>query len=286
MSAVVDKEPPPADKLSIRTLVACAVAAALVGALLVACDSGGGGATISYVCENGAAIAGDAPTADAAGCQSCNAGFQLSGTMGVGTSCAAIEFDGSFSLVGMATAFGVGEGFPTGLAAIGNTLYMVGQDRAVLYTVDTATGAATRVGSATNFGVVSEGLPTGLAAIGDTLYMLGDENDVLYTVDTATGAATRVGSATNFGVMSEDDPAGLAAIGNTLYMVGQGTAVLYTVDTTTTGAATQMGTLAAGFGVSEVFPRDMAAIGNTLYMTGTDNDALYRAEPLPPTTTP
>ena len=100
---------------------------------------------------------------------------------------------------------------------------------AYLYTLNTTTGVATRVGNtAAGFGV-SESTPTGLAAIGSTLYMVGQSNDVLYTLSTTTGSATRVGMATNFEVfdVTEDAPAGLAALGTTLYMVGQTNAALY-----------------------------------------------------------
>ncbi len=78
----------------------------------------------------------------------------------------------------------------------------VGSNNDVLYTVDTTKGVATRVGSATQFGV-SETFPRGMAAIGSTLYMVGDGNDVLYTVDTTTGVATRVGSATQLALVKD-----------------------------------------------------------------------------------
>ncbi len=90
--------------------------------------------------------------------------------------------------VGSAVAgFGVSEERPSGLAAIGNTLYMVGtrymmrRNEAVLYTLNTATGGATRVGLANQFGV-GEITPTGLAAIGDTLYIIGAGADALYAL--------------------------------------------------------------------------------------------------------
>ncbi len=57
--------------------------------------------------------------------------------------------------VGSATQFGVSERFPTGLAAIGNTLYMVGDGNNVLYTVDTTTGMATRVEVLLNLALVN-----------------------------------------------------------------------------------------------------------------------------------
>ena len=173
--------------------------------------------------------------------------------------------------IGSANQFGVGEGAPSGLAAIGNTLYMVGYQNAALYSLDVSTGVATRIGSANQFGV-GEGAPSGLAAIGNTLYMVGQINDALYSLDVSTGVATRIGSANQFGV-GEGAPSGLAAIGNTLYMVGDSNDALYSLDVST-GVATRIGS-ANRFGVGEYLPSGLAAIGNTLYMVGQINDALY-----------
>ena len=69
--------------------------------------------------------------------------------------------------VGSANRFGVGEILPTGLAAIGTTLYMVGEETDALHTLSTSTGVATRVGSANRFGV-GERRPSGLAYIPST----------------------------------------------------------------------------------------------------------------------
>ena len=49
---------------------------------------------------------------------------------------------------------------------------MAGADNDWLYTLNTTTGVATRVGSSTQFGV-SEDNPQGLASFGNTLYMVG-----------------------------------------------------------------------------------------------------------------
>ena len=170
-----------------------------------------------------------------------------------------------------ASHFTTGDTFPTGLAAIGNTLYMVSFTTKALYTVNTSTGRASRVGSATQFGV-GESVPIGLAAIGNTLYMIGNATDALYIVNTTTGVATRVGSATNFG-LSVGTPSGLAAIGSTLYMGTHTPGALYTLNTST-GRASRVGS-ATQFGVGESVPIGLAAIGNTLYMIGNATDALY-----------
>ena len=89
--------------------------------------------------------------------------------------------------------FGVSENTPSGLAFHNGVLYMVGDDNNWLYTLNTTTGVATRVGSSSNFGV-SESAPTGLASHNGVLYMVGRDNDWLYTLNTTTGVATRVGS--------------------------------------------------------------------------------------------
>lgn len=176
--------------------------------------------------------------------------------------------------IGTATNFGVGEAGPQGLGSIGSTLYMVGANNQVLYTLNTTNGEATQVGTTdAGFGV-GETRPQGLASIGNTLYMVGVDNDVLYTLDTTTGAATQVGTtAAGFGV-GENSPQGLDSIGSTLYMVGSGTDALYTLDTTT-GAATRVGNVQE-FGVSEDNPTELASIGDTLYMLGNRNKALFR----------
>ena len=195
--------------------------------------------------------------------------------------------DGMAIQVGnLAAGFGVGENQPTGLAAISNTLYMVGGSNTVLYTLNITSGdgiedgSADQVGStAAGFGV-GEAVPTGLAATGNTLYMVGRRNAVLYTLNidrddgTPDGSAIQVGStASGFGV-SETQPTGLAALGNNLYMVGARNDRLYTLNTTD-GSATQVGRLAAGSGVDERSPSGLAAIGDILYMVGQDNLALY-----------
>ena len=125
---------------------------------------------------------------------------------------------------------------PSGLASIGDTLYMVTAFRSpALYTISTSgdtAGMATRVGSATEFGV-GETNPYGLASIGNVLYMAGRSRmnnglgGQLYAVNTKTGVATPLSTdVSSFGV-GENAPTGLASIGNTLYMVGVDNAILY-----------------------------------------------------------
>ena len=249
----------------------------------------------SYVCENGTASSrNDVASEGMSRCVSCDPLYSLDGAADtIGATCSYSVDVGEAVRIGSAETFGVGEdgeGSPAGLAAIGNTLYMVGTNTDALYTVNTTTGKATRVGNADKFGEEEEGLPNGLAAIGNTLYMVGGSKDALYKVDTNTGKATRVGNAKGFGVVvneadaddkGEHHPTGLAAIGNTLYMLGEVTAALYTLNTNT-GEAKRVGS-AKGFGVvngvddkGEHLPSGLAAIGNILYMVGNVQDVLYK----------
>ena len=275
----------------------CACLVSIAALLLVACGetvalcSGPDGRPIQcvsgYICPNGTAVTGEATADNIVRCQSCNSTATLNGTPGaIGTSCQLAAIGGAVRR-GNAIRFNVNEREPTGLAAIGDTLYMVGFTNEALYTLDISSGRANRVGLITQFDE-SESQPTGLAAIGNTLYMVGWDRARLFTINidpsdgTADdGKATQVGRQTSgFGV-SETQPTGLAAIGNTLYMVGWDSARLYTINidpsdgTTDDGMATQVGTLGRGFEVSEFQPTGLAAIGNTLYMVGQSNDVLY-----------
>ena len=165
--------------------------------------------------------------------------------------------------------FGVREGSPSGIAFIGEDMYMVGDSTNRLYNLNKETSIAIQIGTADAFGV-SEFNPRGLAAIGDTLYMLSAFG--LETLNTRTGVATRVGRVTNFGV-NETSAADIAYDGTTLYMVGARNRTLYTLNPTT-GVATRVGN-ASEFNVGERSPSGIEFIGNTLYMVGAGNRALY-----------
>ena len=241
---------------------------------------------------------------------------------------------GSAQIIRRDGQFNVAEDRPTGLAAIGNTLYMVGRQQATLYmfdtlNIDSGVWQVASPNTPAGFGV-SEQNPSGLAAIGETLYMVGLDTAILYALDTRAGdgawEAIPADGDGGFGV-AEHAPTGLAAHGDLLYMVGQDTATLYAFDTTMpdagwravadaptgfgieeynptglaimsamdgtgtlfmigadmdmltiidieTGGATQVGN-AFRFGVKETMPGDMAVIGRTLYMVGQRHDALY-----------
>ncbi len=259
-----------------------AVLVALV--VLTSCPATPGGrGGIGNVCANGTPVEGSTDTPGQTRCASCNPLYRLDGI-----SCQLVTL-GVATRISMVSQFGVVEDSPYDLAAIDGTLYMIGADTDVLYTLNidpddsTPDGMAIQVGGVARFGV-SETTPTGLAAIGRTLYMAGADTDVLYTLNidpddsTPDGMAIQVGGVARFGV-SEATPTGLAAIGRTLYMVGADTDVLYTLnidpyDSTPDGMAIQVGGVAR-FGVSETTPTGLAAIGGTLYMVGSSNDVLF-----------
>lgn len=174
---------------------------------------------------------------------------------------------GGAARVGSVYKFGVNQR-PLSLFTFDNTLYMEGFYSSGLYTVDTTSGIATRIGNKRSFfegGFNSQGF----AAIDDTLYAVGSvdrgANSALYTVNITTGVAVQVGTATNFGLV-ELFPSELAAIDDTLYMVGSAAnnSALYTVDATT-GVATQIGT-ATQFGLDdEASLTGLASVNGTLY---------------------
>ena len=133
--------------------------------------------------------------------------------------------------------FAVNEYLPSGLASHNGKLYMIGRYNHMLYTVDTATGAATAVSDSTvNFGHNTAQERFGLASHNGKLYTLNDHGDYLETIDATTGATTRVGASRAFGV-NEGLARDLTVHGGALYMVGRARSTLYTLNTTT-GAAT------------------------------------------------
>ena len=97
---------------------------------------------------------------------------------------------------------------------------MVGADNNWLYTLNTTTGVATRVGSASSFGV-SENTPSGLASHNGVLYMVGHSIDALFTLNTTTGVATYAGGAPQFAI-SEGAVSGIVVADSVMYIVGTG----------------------------------------------------------------
>ena len=150
------------------------------------------------------------------------------------------------------------------------TLYTINRSNTSLYSLNSSTGVARRIGSARRFGV-NERDPIDLEFHNGTLYMAGADSGALYTVGTSNGRARRVGR--GFGGAS---PRGLASSGSTLYMSASisSSDYLYTVNTSA-GTAVTVGSL-EGFGVGEEYPGFLGYHNGTLYMSGgSDNNILY-----------
>lgn len=132
---------------------------------------------------------------------------------------------GVATVLGTATDFGVAEVLPYGLTWVPDdesdptvgTLFMLGQTNAALYTVDTTTGAATRVGDATNFSVGAI-LPTGLAWHKGSLWMADQTTKKVYKLDRATGIASQVGDVDTLQMNTPDND----NLEHTIIMVGPG----------------------------------------------------------------
>jgi PEP-CTERM motif len=161
-----------------------------------------------------------------------------------------------------AAAFG-----PVAQAAGPLTLYATGNDGSSLFTINSATGAATYVG---DFGY----LDTYSLAFSpnNQLYAVVDSYDssTLATVNTTTGAATPVGA----GTYISDLMAIVFAPNGTLYGASWGTNDLYTINPAT-GAATEVGALGFDNVMDLAFAPDgqLYAIGNGLYEINTSTGA-------------
>ena len=151
----------------------------------------------------------------------------------------------------------------SGLAWDGTNAFTLDRDDYLLR-LNLATGVATRVGSATNYGI--SGLQgTGLAWDDTTMYMTGTDS-ALYTLDRTTGVATLVGR------LGHTPTGDLTWDGTNLYILGSD--ALYTVNRTT-GAVTRVGS-ASAFGVGAIFVDGLAWDGTNLFMcTRIFSPALY-----------
>ena len=147
---------------------------------------------------------------------------------------------------GVATAVGQAfsnEQVPLGIGFHNGTLYMVGGrgrdfSRGALYTVNTDTGAETRVGSANRFGANERG-PRGLASYNGSLYMVGDGG--LYTLNTLTGVASRIGAVTSIRRAS-----GLVVHGGVMYLLTWNPNTISVIDPSTAVASMAVGIAVTG----------------------------------------
>ena len=158
-----------------------------------------------------------------------------------------------------------------GITMMNGVMYVLDQTTPALYTVDRSSGAATRVGAATDFGV-SETQPAGLTSRDGELYMLGGDNGALLRLSAITGEAVAVGTS-GLG-SSETSPTGLAALAGSFYMVGDDLDLLHIIDEDT-GLAYPVGD-SGGFGVAEHQPTGLTAIDGELFVVGQDTDQLHQ----------
>ena len=158
-----------------------------------------------------------------------------------------------------------------GITVMNGVMYALDQTTPALYTVDRSSGAATRVGAATNFGV-SETQPAGLTSRDGELHMLGGDNGTLLRLNAITGEALAVGTS-GLG-SSETAPTGLAALAGSFYMVGDDSDLLHIIDEDT-GRAYPVGN-SGGFGAAEHQPTGLTAIDGELFVVGQDTDQLHQ----------
>ncbi len=144
-----------------------------------------------------------------------------------------------------------------------------------LHTIDPATGAAARVGSALDYGLGAPVMPTALAWDGRILWMTVRLPGRLYAVDRATGVAERIPGPDNFGI-GESRPEAMAWASWRLLMLGDDTDALWALDRSSAEAARVHAI--DRFGVGEHQPDGAAWDGWRLWMVGGINDALHRLD--------
>ena len=156
-----------------------------------------------------------------------------------------------------------------GITMMNGVMYVLDETTPALYTVDRSSGAATRVGAATDFGV-SETQPAGLTSRDGELYMLGGDNGALLRLSTITGEAAVALELRS----SETSPTGLAEVAGSFYMVGDDLDRLHIIDEDT-GRAYPVGD-SSGFGVAEHQPTGLTVIDGELFVVGQDTDQLHQ----------
>lgn len=160
---------------------------------------------------------------------------------------------------------------------------MVDDATDALYTISRTTGRATRVGSATRFGLsVLNALPTGLAWDGKYLLMLTPST--LYILNKTTGVATRfvddevpipTGVHPNTFGSTIYSASGLAAHDRRLFMVDSNRDALYVLDRSR-GAASLVGNLRTERSARINNPSGLSMVGSDLYVSSTNPNALYK----------
>ena len=178
---------------------------------------------------------------------------------------------------------------PIGLASDNDNLYII---RDYLSKINYTTGAAQRIGSSLNFGILDGDNfdnADSLAYHNNELYTIGD-NRVLYTIDKTTGIASPVFTDTDTGVSipiqgieSSFEIFGLTSHNNVLHGVVSDNQVQIPLPNTSnaflikinhlTNTAERIGTINL-FGVNEDLPSSLASYNNKLIMYGRSNQIL------------
>ena len=152
-------------------------------------------------------------------------------------------------------------------------MYTTGSADNALYALDSTTGTATRIGTASSFDAGITAV-RGLAWHNGKLHLVGTAagRDGIYTVDTATGAATRVALPRDLGITTTT-LTGIASHKGHLYLTASKPGRLFRADLTAK-TATQLGE--DNFGpVNETTPTGIASHTGKLYMLGADTGKLF-----------
>ena len=142
--------------------------------------------------------------------------------------------------IGTATAFDAGVTFPRGMASDGTTCYLFDNRKGL--SLNLSTGAATLIGTVTNFDVSESGLRSATYHNSQIIFY-GHTDRKIYAYNTSTGVATELSAALIWptGITSTPDLWGLASLGGVVYGLDRTEDILVTVNITT-GVLTRVGT--------------------------------------------
>ena len=149
--------------------------------------------------------------------------------------------------IGTATAFDAGVTFPRGMASDGTTCYLFDNRKGL--SLNLSTGAATLIGTVTNFDVSESGLRAATYHNSQVIFY-GHTDRKIYAYNTSTGVATELSARLIWptGITSTPDLWGLASLGGVVYGLDRTEDILVTVNITT-GALTRVGT-ATNYGLT------------------------------------
>ena len=149
--------------------------------------------------------------------------------------------------IGTATAFDAGVTFPRGMASDGTTCYLFDNRKGL--SLNLSTGAATLIGTVTNFDVSESGLRAATYHNSQVIFY-GHTDRKIYAYNTSTGVATELSARLIWPVeiTSTPDLWGLASLNGVVYGLDRTEDILVTVNITT-GVLTRVGT-ATNYGLT------------------------------------